>query len=142
MFYFLCVGYKLRQKWCQRFVNAWEILLFCLLAKETYFFFNEVIIFLCHFVLFVLNITIKKNVSCMMLVMYYIFQFLPGYNADGREFVPHTSRPLLDTPTLNGYRSLTENLTTVEKRFGHPTPPCRWPSIMGAAMCPSATPTY
>ena len=49
-----------------------------------------------------------------------------GYNADGRGFAPHTSRPCLGPPSLNGYRSYkTGNLTTAEKGTGHPSPPCR-----------------
>ena len=63
----------------------------------------------------------------------------PGYNADSREFAPQTSHPLLGPLSLNGYKCMTENLTTENKGTDHPTPSCRWPSIMGAATCPSAT---
>ena len=53
-------------------------------------------------------------------------------NSDGRGFAPHIRRQFLDPLSLDGYWSTTENLTTAEKGAGHPTPPCRWPSIMCA----------
>ena len=48
-----------------------------------------------------------------------------GYNADGRGFAPHTGRPCLGSPSLNGYWPLAGNLTAAEKGTGHPTPSCR-----------------
>jgi len=47
--------------------------------------------------------------------------------------------PLLGSPSLNGYWSMTGKPNTAEKGTGHPTSLSRWPSIMGVAMCPSAT---
>ena len=62
-----------------------------------------------------------------------------GYSAHGRGFTPHTGRPCLGSPSLSGCWPLAGNLTAAEKGTGHPTPSCRWPGIMGAATCPSAT---
>ena len=45
-----------------------------------------------------------------------------GYNADGRGFAPHTGRPCLGSPSLNGYWPLPGNLTAAENGTGHPTP--------------------
>ena len=64
------------------------------------------------------------------------------YDADGWGFAPQTGHPFIGSPSLNGYWSLTRNLTATEKGTGHPTPPCCWTRIMGAATCPSATLTY
>ena len=64
---------------------------------------------------------------------------VPGYSPKGTGFDPHARRPLLGSPSLNGYRSMTGNLNTAKKGTGHPTSLCRWPSIMGVAMCPSVT---
>ena len=47
--------------------------------------------------------------------------------------------PLLGSPSLNGYRSMTGNLNTGKKGTDHPTSLSRWPSLVGVAMCPSAT---
>ena len=47
--------------------------------------------------------------------------------------------PLLGSPSLNGYWSMTGKPNTAEKGTGHPTSLSRWPSIMGVAMCQSAT---
>ena len=64
---------------------------------------------------------------------------MPGYSPKGTGFEPYASRPLLGSLSLNGYRSMTGNLNTTKKGTDHPTSLCRWPSIMGVAMCPSAT---
>ena len=64
------------------------------------------------------------------------------YKADGRRFAPQTGRPFLGPTSLDWYWSPAGNLTMAEKGTGHSTPPCRWPSILGAAMCPSATLKY
>ena len=64
---------------------------------------------------------------------------VPDYIPRGTGFEPHTRRPLLGSPSLNGYWSMTGNLNTTEKGTGHHTSLCRWPSIMGVAMCPSVT---
>ena len=73
----------------------------------------------------------------------HVFQVLGSstsdYNVYGRGFTRHTGRPILVPCSLNGYRSMTGNLTTAEKATGHPTASWRWPSIMGASTCPSAT---
>ena len=61
------------------------------------------------------------------------------YNENGRGSALHTGRPLLDQHILEGYWSMTGNLTTADKGIGYPTPPCRWPSKIVAATCPSAT---
>ena len=47
------------------------------------------------------------------------------YNADGRGFAPHTGRPFLGLPSLNGYWPLAGDLTAAEKGTAHPTPSCR-----------------
>ena len=64
---------------------------------------------------------------------------VPGYSPRGTGFEPHARRPLLGSPSLNGYRSMTGNLNTAKKGTGHPTSLCGLPSKMGVAMCPSAT---
>ena len=71
---------------------------------------------------------------------------VPDCNAKGTGFdsrchgdiYPAPGCPLPGPPSLNGYWSMTGNLNTVEKGAGLPTSLCRWPSIMGVAMCPSA----
>ena len=44
------------------------------------------------------------------------------FNADDRGFAPYTGRPFLGPPSLDGYSSITGNLTKAEKGTGHPTP--------------------
>ena len=65
------------------------------------------------------------------------------YNADDRGSRPTPDAcSYLGPPSLDGYWSLTGNLFTAEKGTSHPTPPCCWPIIKGAATCPSAVLTY
>ena len=63
---------------------------------------------------------------------------VPDYSPKGTGFEPHDRRPLLGSPSHNGYRSMTGNLNTAKKGTGHPTSLCRWPR-MWVKMCPSAT---
>jgi len=64
---------------------------------------------------------------------------VPDYSPRGTGFEPHARRPLLGSLSLNRYRSMTGNLNTAKKGAGHPTSLCRYSSIMGVAMYPSAT---
>ena len=66
---------------------------------------------------------------------------VPDYRTDGSGFAPRTGRPRLGSPSFTGYWSITMSLNTAEKTTGHPTSPWRWPSIIGAITCPSATRT-
>ena len=60
---------------------------------------------------------------------------VPDYSSKGTGFEPHAGRPLLGSPSLNGYLSMTGNLNTAKKGTGHPTSLCRGPSLVGVAMC-------
>ena len=59
---------------------------------------------------------------------------VPDYSPKGTGFEPHARRPLLGSPSLNGYRSMTGNLNTAKEGTGHPNSLCRWPNIMGVAV--------
>ena len=65
---------------------------------------------------------------------------VPDYNAPGTGFAPSTCRPLLGSPSLNGYWDKTGNRTMADKRAGHPTTECRKPSVLSVVTYPLATP--
>ena len=78
---------------------------------------------------------LKKNTA----VYYNIY--VSDYNANGTGFAPHKCCPLIGSPSLDEFWSMTGKQTAAGKGAGHPISLCFKPRMMVVATCPSATHT-